>query len=104
MGRGYMGGCTQVSDIQDGHLLLVSCFPFCSLPSEGNPSVSEANSSSPTASCIGHNISVADQQEILPPSMFLGCLAESTCVFLPSPLLKQHVRSFLTSPRATRKK
>lgn len=71
MGRGYMGGYTQVSDIQNGHLLLVSNFPFCSLPSEGNPAIS----SSPTVSCIGHNISVADQQEILPPSTFFGCLA-----------------------------
>lgn len=68
--------------------MVVFCLPhiflFCSLPSEGKPCLSEANRSSPTASCIGHKTSVADKQEIFPPSTFLECLAESLALpYLP---------------------
>lgn len=102
MGRADMGGFTQASDIQDGHLLPVSRFPFCSSPSEGNSCFSDAKPSSPAVSHMGHNDSVAHQREILPPSTFLGCLAESTRSSSPSPSLKQHVLSFHTSPRTAR--
>lgn len=72
-------------------------FPFALYPLKETP-VFQSMIPVFQLSLTGHNTSVADPQEILPRT-FPGCLAESICSFLPSPLLKQHVLSSHTPPR-----
>lgn len=91
-GRGYLGGFAQVSDLPDGHLLPVSHFPLCPLPSEGNPCFSEANPSSPTGSRIGLNTSIADGEEITSSRYGPWTFSRTYLLFLTFP--------FVQTPRA----
>lgn len=84
-------------DIQEGHLLPVSLFPFCSLSSEGNLCFSEPDPCIPTVSLRGYyqcSRSAGNTSQDVP-----WYLAEIICSFLPFHLLKHHVLSSHTPPR-----